>query len=141
MLGYAPQSKARALSMVSWGSGDRRIDVKLPIKIECYNCEEPIEVCFDTLRSHTEYGKCQCGEGVQVCLIAGVLHIDRLPEEQGGVLWQKNWSLVRFVGLKQVIPNELMHMAVRYGKYNAVYFVCLEGDRQKEKLSNYGTNE
>lgn len=60
--------------------------MKLPIKVECYNCGKPIEVPFDTLRSHTEYEKCECGEGVQVYYRAGTLHIDRLPEEQGAVL-------------------------------------------------------
>jgi len=51
------------------------------IKVECYECEEFIKVPFDILRSRTEYGKCDCGEGVQVHYHAGVLRIERLPEE------------------------------------------------------------
>ena len=60
--------------------------MKLLLRIECYNCEYPIEVPFDTLRNQAEYGKCDCGEGVQVHYKAGTLSIDKLPEEQGGVL-------------------------------------------------------
>ena len=51
------------------------------INVECYGCGLFIEVPFDTLRNHAEYGKCDCGEGVQVHYKAGVLRIERLPEE------------------------------------------------------------
>ena len=55
--------------------------MKMTVRVECYNCEEPVEVPFDTLRSHTEYGKCECREGVKIYYKAGVLNIERLPEE------------------------------------------------------------
>ena len=55
--------------------------MKLTIKVECYNCEQPIEVSFDTLRNYAEYGWCDCKEGVVVYWQAGVFSIVRLPEE------------------------------------------------------------
>ena len=58
--------------------------MKLTVKVECPNCGEPILIPFDFL--YPEYGKCDCGEGVKIYYKAGILNIERLPEEQGGVL-------------------------------------------------------
>ena len=78
----APKTESLAVHFIFGGDSCRRVDdMKMLVKVECYECEEPIEVPIDTLRSHGEYGKCNCGEGVHICYHAGVFDIERLPEE------------------------------------------------------------
>jgi len=53
--------------------------MKLPIKILCPDCDDTVEIPFDTLRNHRESAKCYCGEW-QVEFKGGKVEIQKWEE-------------------------------------------------------------